>query len=52
MSDMNISNKKKKEDLLYDSDDARHRIFAWKAHILAAVHEEMQKNGYLGKSFM
>ena len=39
---MDISNKKK-EDLLYDIDDASHRIFAWKALILATGHQEMQK---------
>ena len=40
---MDISNRQKKEDLLYDTDDAFCRIFAWKAHILAAVYQEMQK---------
>ena len=43
VSNMDISNRKKKEDLLYDIDDASCRIFAWKAHILATVHQEMQK---------
>ena len=42
---MDISNKK--EDLLYDIDDASGRIFAWKAHILATVHQKMQKRDIL-----
>ena len=40
---MDIRNRKKKEDLLYDIGDASCRIFTWKAHILATVHREMQK---------
>ena len=48
VTNMDISNKKKKEDLLYDIDDASRRIFAWKAHILATVHQEMQKMIILG----
>ena len=44
---MDISNKKKKEDLLYDIDDASRRILPWKAHILATVHQEMQKMNIL-----
>ena len=39
-TNMDISNRKKKEDLLYDINDDSCRIFAWKAHIL--VHQEMQ----------
>ena len=47
VSNMDISNRKKKEDLLYDNDDASCRIFAWKAHILATVHQEMQQTDIL-----
>ena len=44
VTNMNISNRKKKEDLLHDVDDGSCRIFAWKAHILVTVvHQEMQK---------
>ena len=44
VTNMNISNRKKKEDLLHDGDDGSCRIFAWKAHILVTVvHQEMQK---------
>ena len=44
VTNMNISNRKKKEDLLHDVDDGSCRIFAWKAHIVATVvHQEMQK---------
>ena len=47
VTNMDISNRKKKEDLLYDIDDASCRIFAWKAHILATVHQEMQQTDIL-----
>ena len=44
VTNMNISNRKKKEDLLHDVDDGSCRIFAWKAHILVTVvYQEMQK---------
>ena len=44
VTNMNISNRKKKEDLLHDVDDGSCRIFAWKAHILVTVvRQEMQK---------